>query len=457
MDIQSPSTASAVDRSLTQLLAAAAEATGDVYYILQLEPTFGFEFISASVEDHTGYTADEVLADPTLMGRALDSGDSEKFAATLATPIGSDVRVELRWVSATGEPVWTEHRAKKRQRADGSIVMEGSSRDISELRLAQESAEKAEAMYRSLGESAEVDRARLRATMDSLIDPHALVEAVRDTDGTIVDFEFIDANRAAWAENGLSRGTFIGQRMLAARPGMASSGLLSLFARVVDDGEPLILDNMTYDQGRPAHDQHFYDLRAVKVGDGMSITWRDVTDRQTVAQQLAYRAAHDGLTGLLNREALTERLGKALAGHPRTGEHLAVLFCDVDNLRAVNDQQGHLAGDALLKAVSDALLSSVRSGDLVGRFGGDEFIVVLAGVHGIEDAERVASGILAAASTPYSFSGVRFTPSLSVGLTLAQPGQVLDAIIRDADKALYAAKAGGRNRLVTFGPELSTG
>ena len=454
MDIQAPASLAAANRSLTQLLAAAAEATGDVYYILQLEPDFGFEFISESVQDHTGYTAQEILADPTLMGRALDSGDREKFAAALATPIDSEVHLELRWAGATGEPVWTEHRAKKRQRSDGSIVMEGSSRDISELRRAQESAEKAEAMYRSLAESAESDRARLQATMDSLIDPHAVVVAIRDADERIVDFECVDANLAACLENGIDRGTFIGQRMLEARPGISTSGLLQLFANVVNSGEPLILDNMTYDQGRAVDDQQFYDVRAVKLGDGLSLTWRDVTDRQTVARQLAYRATHDGLTGLLNREALTQRLGKALSGQPRTGDHLAVLFCDVDNLRAVNDEHGHLAGDALLRAVSDALLSSVRSGDLVGRFGGDEFIVVLTGVRGIADAERVASAILVAAATPYSYAGVRFTPSLSVGLTMVQPGQVLDAVIRDADEALYAAKSAGRNRIVSYGPEI---
>ena len=110
-------------------------------------------------------------------------------------------------------------------------------------------------------------------------------------------------------------------------------------------------------------------------------------------------------------------------------------------------------GRALKKTVA-ALLSSVRSGDLVGRFGGDEFIVVLTGVRGIADAERVASAILVAAATPYSSAGVRFTPSLSVGLTMVQPGQVLDAVIRDADEALYAAKSAGRNRIVSYGPEI---
>ena len=213
---------------------------------------------------------------------------------------------------------------------------------------------------------------------------------------------------------------------------------------------------MTYDHELPTDYVHFFDLRAVRVGDGVSITWRDVTDRQTITQQLAHRAAHDGLTGLLNRAALTDRLGKALKGNPRTGERLAVLFCDVDNLRAVNGQHGHLAGDALLKAVSGALMASVRSGDLVGRFGGDEFIVVLTGVHGLDDAERVAQGILEAAQTPYTYAGVRFTPSLSIGLTLAAPDQSIDDIIRDADRALYAAKASGRSRVTAFTPAVTS-
>jgi PAS domain S-box-containing protein len=115
------------------------------------------------------------------------------------------------------------------------------------------------------------------ATLDSLLDPHVLLRGVRDSDGCIVDFVYVDANRAACEYNRMSKEELIGRRLLGLLPGHAGSGLLEKYFHVVETGEPLILDDFVYPNETAGSDRH-YDIRAVKVGDLLSYTWRDVTE-----------------------------------------------------------------------------------------------------------------------------------------------------------------------------------
>jgi PAS domain S-box-containing protein len=128
---------------------------------------------------------------------------------------------------------------------------------------------------------------RLRAALDSMLDPHVLLTAVRDDHGHIVDFVYADANQAACAYDDMTYDELVGARLLDLMPGHASSGLLAQYANVVETGEPLMLDDVEYEQellhGRP----RYYDIRAVRVGDGLSYTWRDVTERHRAAAALA--------------------------------------------------------------------------------------------------------------------------------------------------------------------------
>ncbi|HEX5331157.1 MAG TPA: GGDEF domain-containing protein [Cellulomonas sp.] len=180
---------------------------------------------------------------------------------------------------------------------------------------------------------------------------------------------------------------------------------------------------------------------------------QDITQTRHAAAQMAYRAGHDQMTGLLNRGELANLLEAALARKTRTGTRLAVLYCDVDAFKAVNDSLGHAAGDALLVAIGRRITSSVRDSDTVARVGGDEFAVILDGVHHLTDAECIASKIREAASAPLEFRGSTLNPKLSVGVTIAKAGQNIDDVLRDADDALYAAKAAGGDRVVVFDPD----
>ncbi|MEI6621950.1 MAG: PAS domain S-box protein [Actinomycetes bacterium] len=182
---------------------------------------------------------------------------------------------EVRMRHRDGRWVWVRDRGKIVQwDSDGRPVrMTGTHEDITELVAARE--------------LVQAERAKLRATLDSLMDPHVLLDAVRDESGSIVDFVYTDANPAACQYADADYQDLVGARALDLLPGQAGSGLLQSYRQIVDTGEPLALDDVVYDQGVPVAQQRFYDLRATRVGDGVSLTWRDITDRHTAAVALA--------------------------------------------------------------------------------------------------------------------------------------------------------------------------
>jgi diguanylate cyclase (GGDEF)-like protein/PAS domain S-box-containing protein len=183
------------------------------------------------------------------------------------------------------------------------------------------------------------------------------------------------------------------------------------------------------------------------VGAGFVGTIEDVTDRQAFEARLAHQANHDPLTGLPNRTRLAEHVGDRFV--PGT-EGLACLFLDLDNFKVVNDSLGHAAGDQLLVEVAVRLASAVRPGDLVARFGGDEFVVVCEGV-GEPDAVALAERITATLAVPVTLGGVEVRPRASVGVGV-QTADHRDAeeLIRDCDIAMYQAKAAGRGRITVL-------
>lgn len=166
-------------------------------------------------------------------------------------------------------------------------------------------------------------------------------------------------------------------------------------------------------------------------------------------KKLERLARFDPLTGLVNRAEALTRLQSALDCSRSPGEHLGVLFCDVDRFKAVNDTYGHASGDIVLATLADRVCESVRHGDTVGRTGGDELLVLLPGLHNVDEAARIAEKIRARAAEPIHHSGASFSVTLSIGATLAMPGEsVVDTSSR-ADAAMYQAKRQGGNAVAS--------
>ncbi|HEX7300050.1 MAG TPA: EAL domain-containing protein [Solirubrobacteraceae bacterium] len=175
----------------------------------------------------------------------------------------------------------------------------------------------------------------------------------------------------------------------------------------------------------------------------------DVSKRKYAEAQLSWQANHDPLTGLPNRALFLERLSRSLS---RRSGHTAVLFVDLDDFKVVNDSLGHAAGDRLLRVVAERLTHVLRPEDVIARFGGDEFTVVLPGLASEQDAVAVARRISEALREPVVIDGERRYISASVGLTQSAPEEAIDAdsLLRDADAAMYRAKELGKSRCETF-------
>jgi diguanylate cyclase (GGDEF)-like protein len=176
-----------------------------------------------------------------------------------------------------------------------------------------------------------------------------------------------------------------------------------------------------------------------------------LTDARNFAEAM-HQAYHDSLTGLPNRELFVDRLAGALARSGRSGQPVGVLFLDLDGFKNVNDSQGHAAGDELLRTVAERLSGSLRSGDTAARFGGDEFAILLEALADELEAQVVADRILEAVREPLELGGEPLRVTASIGIATARDGDADP--LRDADLAMYTAKAGGKDRSAHFKPDM---
>ncbi|MEI8237831.1 MAG: EAL domain-containing protein, partial [Actinomycetota bacterium] len=177
----------------------------------------------------------------------------------------------------------------------------------------------------------------------------------------------------------------------------------------------------------------------------------DVTEQRHSAERLEWAATHDELTGLPNRFRFLERLGAFLeSAEPGS---IAVLFIDIDNFKVINDSLGHDAGDQVVRATGERLRAVVRDRDLLGRFGGDEFIVMVRDLSGSYDPLEVAERLRSEIAQPLMIDGAELFVTASIGITVSdREGVTTGEMLRDADAAMYRAKARGRDCVEMYAP-----
>jgi diguanylate cyclase (GGDEF)-like protein len=294
---------------------------------------------------------------------------------------------------------------------------------------------------------ARAEHARFLAAAESSLDDFYIFDGVPDASGKIVDFRFNYLNPNAERRLNLTRQELEGKILTEVRPFMISSGLIEHYREVVRTGKHYAAEVFIDDDRIRAT---WINVQVVKLGDGIAITSRDITESKKNSDRITY-LAHDHLTGLPNRALLRERLHHAILRAQRHSYRVAIFMLDIDRFKEINDTYGHTHGDALLLAVGKRLLSSVRETDTVARIGGDEFVIIMPDFKTLEDVTRCGQEIVEKTSTPVPIDDDSISITLSIGLCI-YPDCGLDEeqLLKNADAAMYTVKARGRNGLHVY-------
>ena len=268
-------------------------------------------------------------------------------------------------------------------------------------------------------------------------DAFVVLRAIRDEDGTVVDFVHELVNATAERNAGQP---LLGRRQLELYP-FQSGSIFGALRDVLTTGQSLHVELEVPADGDPATAGRSYDLYALPVeGDRVVCQYRDVTELHATQQALQEQALQDPLTGLPNRRLLLDHAELALARLSRHQRVVALLFCDLDSFKAVNDTLGHPAGDALLREVAERLRGAVRPEDTVARFGGDEFVVLCEGAVGDIQPFGMAERIRDAVVGRYDVRGTPVSVGMSVGVATTERQVPVERLLAEADTAVYEAK-----------------
>ncbi len=268
---------------------------------------------------------------------------------------------------------------------------------------------------------------------------------------------FMYLNRESEQLLGHSTGELLGEPIWARLQGR-DSGLLQLRLR-----DALAQDRRTeFEDFYPALGK-WLELRAYPYAEGLAVYFRDVSERRAADEKIHHLAFYDALTGLPNRQLLIERLQAAREDSAASRHYGALMFIDLDNFKVLNDTLGHHQGDLLLQRVAERLTRCVRKTDLVARLGGDEFVVMLQQLGSEREASRhkaqaVASKVLARLAEPFELDASKHYSTSSLGVVLFnaahEPAVTVADLLRQADLAMYQAKAMGRNTVAFFDPAM---
>ena len=398
-------------------------------------------FVSQGCFGLTGYTPTELIRNAHVSYEGMTHPeDRSRVREEINTAIASGQRfsIHYRIVTSLGEVKWVHERGIGVLDETGTRMLEGFIADVTANKRMLESLQNAEHYYRNLVENASVgifqtsmDGNYLSAnpTLAKIYGyntPEELVHALSDVSSQL----YVEANRRQVFHNLMqSRGEIANfESEVFRRDG--SKIWISENAHIVRDvnGEFVCYEG----------------------------TVHDITERKQHQSLLERQANYDQLTGLLNRSLLHKLLEHGIARAGRMGYFLAVVFVDLDNFKYINDSLGHDAGDNLLVEVAARLRNCLRASDVVVRYGGDEFVLVLNDYYCISSVISLLNRVLTEVSKPATLSGREFQVGGSLGVAMfPQDGNDAQTLLRYADIAMYDAKSKGRNNFKFYTSELN--
>jgi diguanylate cyclase (GGDEF)-like protein/PAS domain S-box-containing protein len=413
------SAADRADAKRAEMFRLAAESTRDMILIGRPGNP---EWVSPSVTELLGHSPETFLAARTVSYVHPDDLDEE---APLRLPEagGEEIGGRVRMLHADGTYRWMEARVRLLPDEDGTFTNRSISswRNVDREVLAQTELQQSEERYRLL--------------VENVSDGVAL-----ERDGMLVWASPNLHSMIGWdPEKWMGRGVV---------DFVERSDTVEIARTWSTDGERHTLRLRVLGADREVHwievlARPYIDAAGER--DGTVCTFRLVDVEVDAEQELERRARYDQLTGLLNRKEIIDRLDAIGVDGRHPGNESAVLFCDLDDFKTVNDTHGHAVGDLVLKEVAGRVRHAIREGDLVARIGGDELLVVLHHLHGVEEAMVVAEEIRRATSKPVGGHTVPVVVTMSVGVTMVVHGDTADDVIARADQAMYRAKEAGRD------------
>ncbi|HET9676923.1 MAG TPA: EAL domain-containing protein [Solirubrobacterales bacterium] len=457
-----------------------------IVYTAELGEHGRWRYVSPQVEEILGYRPEEFVRDPGLWAGLLHPEDRQRaMAAESEEHLGNrdSAPVEYRMHRRDGEVVWIHDEAVLEADEEGVPVWHGVLYDVSERKRTEGE------LQRALSQQAVVARLGERALQDS--DPQELMDAATELIGRVEGihsaciWELSRDGRRLNLRAGLGESVIgAGRRVSASRDSHAGAALDSGTHAIVADwaqetrhtmppvlrvfGAASSLAVVIDGKNSPfgvldvhAVEPHRFSAKDVPFVQAAANVLADAIERHNADQALRYRVLHDALTGLPNRLSFVDSLSAALAKAAISRSPVGILFLDLDHFKLINDSLGHHAGDALLRAVAPRLHSHLRPGDVVARFGGDEFGILIDRLADEGEAVAIADRVAAAFAQPFKSDGGDHFLRASIGVAGSRASDEhpvnAELLIRDADAAMYRAKEGGRSRCVLFDAEMRAG
>lgn len=391
-----------------------------------------FVHVSGAVERLLGYTKEELLGSKveTLY---VDQNGRERLLQALQASNGEIDNYEVLLRHKDGSTVWVSINAHYLRADDGEVIgIEGTTRNVTRQKQAEE---------------------RMR-TLSSALEQTADLVMIADNTGVITY-----VNAAFEKTTGYSSSEAIGKAANLLRSGKQSSDFYKRLWETICAGNSFsdVFINRRKDG------ELYYEEKTITpliIADGtithFVATGKDISDRMQTQERLRFMAHHDALTELPNRTLFLDRLKQSIARARWHERKVAVMFMDLDRFKIINDTLGHNVGDQLLVHLTQRLAASVRTGDTVARFGGDEFAILLDDIASEQDIAHIAKKMLTAMAPVFQIEKRELFVTASIGVSIfPNDGEDSEVLLRNADVAMYRAKDMGRNNFQFYSSEMS--